>query len=109
MNTVPGSKPAPLPTIDISRKLLLLASPLDVTRSHFVACFSGDSLAQELVTEQIRGACLRNGFFQIINHGVPVEIQKAVFEQSKTLFDLADEEKTKFSKGSFSLRRHCDV
>ncbi|CAM1508990.1 Fc.00g027290.m01.CDS01 [Cosmosporella sp. VM-42] len=96
MESAEPSTAVPPPIIDISRTPTILHS-LPGTENG-VAYFGHDAAAQKLVVEQIRDACLRNGFFQIINHGVPVEVLEAVFEQSKDLFNLPIEEKMKYSR-----------
>jgi isopenicillin N synthase-like dioxygenase len=52
--------------------------------------------------EQIRQACERFGFFQLINHHVPLTLQQQVIKQSKELFDLPIEVKEKYGKGKVS-------
>ncbi|CAN1262666.1 1-aminocyclopropane-1-carboxylate oxidase 5 [Linum perenne] len=51
------------------------------------------------VVEVVKEACSEYGFFQIVNHGVPTELMKRALKLSKTFFELADEEKRKFSAG----------
>jgi isopenicillin N synthase-like dioxygenase len=48
--------------------------------------------------EQVRQACLEKGFFQITNHGVPEDLQAAMFDQSEDFFSLPVEEKIKYDK-----------
>ncbi|KAI1388001.1 Clavaminate synthase-like protein [Hypoxylon trugodes] len=47
------------------------------------------------VVEEVRQACVTSGFFQIVNHGVPKELQDAVFKAAETFFALPLEEKKK--------------
>ncbi|KAI1100107.1 hypothetical protein F4804DRAFT_57709, partial [Jackrogersella minutella] len=54
---------------------------------------SSDAAAR--VVEEVRQACVTSGFFQIVNHGVPKELQDRVFKAAETLFALPLEEKTK--------------
>ncbi|KAJ4824188.1 hypothetical protein Tsubulata_011925 [Turnera subulata] len=42
-------------------------------------------------------ACSEYGFFQIVNHGVPLDLLTKAFEVSKTFFEYPDEEKRKSS------------
>jgi isopenicillin N synthase-like dioxygenase len=39
------------------------------------------------VAERLRGACLDNGFFYIVNHGVPAALTDAIFAETKCFFD----------------------
>jgi isopenicillin N synthase-like dioxygenase len=73
--------PFKVPTIDISPYLSSPTSPE----------------AQEIITA-IRDACTTTGFFQITNHGISPDLQKAVFEGSKKFFELPMEEKVKLDK-----------
>ncbi len=61
--------------------------------------------------DQVRDACLEKGFFQIIGHGVPEDLQKAMFEQSADFFSLPLEQKEKYDKGkqisSLGNLLHC--
>jgi isopenicillin N synthase-like dioxygenase len=50
--------------------------------------------SQEVVS-QIRQACRTSGFFQIVGHGIGCELQDAVIECARKLFDLPLEEKAK--------------
>ncbi|RAK80868.1 isopenicillin N synthase family dioxygenase [Aspergillus fijiensis CBS 313.89] len=49
------------------------------------------------LVRQIREACERHGFFQLVNHGIPLDIQQNVLEQAQTLFSLPAEVKEKYS------------
>ncbi|KAJ0236738.1 hypothetical protein HA466_0254380 [Hirschfeldia incana] len=52
------------------------------------------SLPEKLLTSRlIRQACLNHGFFYLKNHGVPDELMKSVFKESKNLFSLPLDEK----------------
>jgi isopenicillin N synthase-like dioxygenase len=67
-----------IPTIDISSYLV---SP-SVTSPSFLK-----------ILDTVRLACETTGFFQIIGHGIPRELQNEVFAASKRFFDLSMEEK----------------
>ncbi|KAI4343866.1 hypothetical protein L6164_011164 [Bauhinia variegata] len=56
----------------------------------------GKKKAMELITQ----ACSDYGFFQIMNHGVPLDLMKQALELSKTFFDYPDEEKRRSSPTS---------
>ncbi|XP_055827978.1 protein DOWNY MILDEW RESISTANCE 6-like [Solanum dulcamara] len=43
--------------------------------------------------EQIREACINYGFFQIVNHGIPLELLSKTMDMYKTFFACSDEEK----------------
>jgi isopenicillin N synthase-like dioxygenase len=48
--------------------------------------------AEEIV-EKVKEACTTTGFFSLVGHGVPIELQRRVFDGCKALFDLPIEEK----------------
>ncbi|KAJ7557597.1 hypothetical protein O6H91_04G000700 [Diphasiastrum complanatum] len=52
-----------------------------------------DLEASNSIRAQIAEACDKNGFFQVINHGVPVEDTEKLREVSHKFFDLSEEEK----------------
>jgi isopenicillin N synthase-like dioxygenase len=45
------------------------------------------------VASMLREACLDKGFFYVSNHGIPLGLIDAVFEETKRLFDLPNEAK----------------
>lgn len=51
----------------------------------------------------VRECCLHNGFFQILGHNVPLELQENIMNWNKKFFDLPLEEKVKVGKGMLSL------
>ncbi|RZC08307.1 hypothetical protein D0Y65_015155 [Glycine soja] len=53
----------------------------------------GKKKAMEAITQ----ACSEYGFFQIVNHGVSLDLIKEAMQPSKTFFDYSDEEKSKSS------------
>lgn len=62
--------------------------------------FYGTKLAaKEQLVQQIRRASEQFGFFQIINHAVPTELQNAVLQHSSEFFNLPLGTKEKYSKG----------
>ncbi|VVA15240.1 PREDICTED: DMR6-LIKE OXYGENASE [Prunus dulcis] len=67
-----------IPIIDLS----VLSSP-DETRK---------------VVSEIGHACKNWGFFQVINHGVPLELARKIEEVAKTFFELPAEEKKKVKR-----------
>lgn len=44
-------------------------------------------------------ACSEYGFFQIVNHGVPLDLMNRAMVLSKTFFEYPEEEKLKVSSG----------
>ena len=59
-----------------------------------------DENGKKKAMEVIQQACCEHGAFQIVNHGVPVDLMKRVLELSGTFFGYSDEEKLKCSGGS---------
>ena len=51
--------------------------------------------ARERVVDETRHACQVYGFFQLIGHGIPQELQNQMIESSRKFFDLPLEEKKK--------------
>jgi len=49
------------------------------------------------VVAEIRAACEQFGFFQVKNHGIPLECQYALLDALRNFFGLPSEEKTKLS------------
>ncbi|CAN0927784.1 Jasmonate-induced oxygenase 1 [Linum grandiflorum] len=52
----------------------------------------------ESIISQIGDACEKWGFFQVINHGVPLELIRSMKRVGKEFFDLAMEEKRKVKR-----------
>lgn len=50
------------------------------------------------VLDQIRKACLESGFFVIVGHGVPMELQQRALAMSKRFFALPLDEKLEVSE-----------
>ncbi|KAK7411440.1 hypothetical protein VNO78_02873 [Psophocarpus tetragonolobus] len=59
--------------------------------------FKGDEDGKKKAMEVIIKAFSEYGFFQIVNHGVPLDLMKKAIEQSKVFFNFSDEEKKKSS------------
>ncbi|KAF4993050.1 hypothetical protein FGRMN_6738 [Fusarium graminum] len=70
---------------------------------------SGDQKRMEHCAAQIREACLTQGFFQIVNHDIPLSLQKEMFKVSKEFFNLPLEEKMKLDKSLNSYNRGYEV
>lgn len=74
------TEPKTIPTIDISA---WISESSEVTRN--------------AVVEEVRNACVTYGFFQLVGHGIPLDLQSEVFECAQTLFALPVEEKMEVS------------
>ncbi|CAK9138086.1 unnamed protein product [Ilex paraguariensis] len=55
----------------------------------------GDEDGKKKAKEVIRQACSDYGFFQVVNHGVPLALMNRAMDLSKTFFAFPDEEKLK--------------
>jgi isopenicillin N synthase-like dioxygenase len=49
---------------------------------------SADPAARAAMAADLRAACLDKGFFYIVDHGVPPELTRAVFDQARAFFAL---------------------
>ncbi|KAK8623155.1 hypothetical protein V6N13_118046 [Hibiscus sabdariffa] len=56
-----------------------------------------DEAGKKKAMETITKACSEYGFFQIVNHGVPVDLLQRALELSRIFFDYPSEEKLKSS------------
>ncbi|KAK3039332.1 LOW QUALITY PROTEIN: hypothetical protein RJ639_028732 [Escallonia herrerae] len=63
----------------------------------------GDADGKEKVREEVSKACLEYGFFQLVNHGVPLDLMNGALELSKTFMECPIEEKLKSSPTSTLL------
>lgn len=70
-----------IPTVDISAWLSAESSPE----------------AKSKVVEEIRSACSKYGFFNLVGHGIPAEARQKIFDCTKDFFNLPLEEKMKIS------------
>ncbi|KAL6811487.1 hypothetical protein J3E69DRAFT_371785 [Trichoderma sp. SZMC 28015] len=75
----------------------------------FADFLSGDKQRMQHVADQIRDACLTQGFFQIVGHDIPAQLQKDIFKASKTFFALPLEEKMKLDKSLNKYNRGYEV
>ncbi|KAI9714702.1 MAG: hypothetical protein M1828_001131 [Chrysothrix sp. TS-e1954] len=67
------------------------------------------SSAASKVTEAVRQACLKTGFFQITGHGMPKELQNGLFEAAQNFFALPMEQKAKLDARDQLGRRGYDM
>ncbi|XVF67646.1 hypothetical protein PTKIN_Ptkin10aG0138100 [Pterospermum kingtungense] len=66
-----------------------------------------DQLQQ--VASEIGNACKNWGFFQVINHGVPLELRQRVEKVAKTFFDLPIEDKRKAKRDELNFTGYHDM
>lgn len=64
------------------------------------AYYGTDIEAKQKLVHEVRDACEQFGFFQLVNHPIPTDLQQQVLEQSKDLFRLPLETKQKYDKGN---------
>ncbi|KAK8647990.1 hypothetical protein V6N13_128754 [Hibiscus sabdariffa] len=62
----------------------------------------------EKLASEIGKACQEWGFFQVINHGVPLESRNRVEKVAKAFFDLPIEEKRKAKRDEFNFTGYHD-
>lgn len=75
---------------------MIVAPTIDI--SPFIDIGKATNDARADVLEQIRKACLESGFFVIVGHGVPTELQQRVLTMSKRFFALPLDEKLELSE-----------
>ncbi|KAL8087833.1 hypothetical protein AgCh_037828 [Apium graveolens] len=80
-----------IPTIDLS-PLITATATKDVL-------VNGRHVSRKVVKEEISKACREYGFFQIVNHGIPVDLMNSSLELAKTFFEYPEEEKIKCVAG----------
>ncbi|KAJ5120042.1 oxidoreductase [Penicillium atrosanguineum] len=91
------------PVIDFGRELrfqfldLINESSKLITIFH-KAYYGSDTEAKKNLVQEVRHACEQFGFFQLVNHAIPSDLQGQVLEQSKDLFELPLETKQKYDK-----------
>lgn len=89
---LPSEETPRVPTIDISPYLSDPTSP-----------------AADDIVSRIRSACVTTGFFQIVGHNIPREIQARTFDAAKNFFALDFEEKKKLDAKVMIGHRGYDV
>jgi isopenicillin N synthase-like dioxygenase len=77
-------------------------APLVIDFSDFL---SGEPARVKRCLALVREACETSGFFQIINHSIPSELQEEIFHQQRRLFNLPLEEKMKIDKSKNNYNR----
>jgi isopenicillin N synthase-like dioxygenase len=58
----------------------------------------------DIVVEQVKAACKTYGFFQLVGHGVPLELQEEILECAKRFFSLPLEAKERLAKDPLTGR-----
>ena len=69
------------------------ADPSEIPVIDLSALIDGDAAARKAVAAQIVHAAENNGFFYIVEHGVPRELMDGVFATAAEFFDTPDENK----------------
>ncbi|XP_061376321.1 protein DMR6-LIKE OXYGENASE 2-like [Gastrolobium bilobum] len=67
-----------------------------------------DPSAIEGLVRQIGSACKEWGFFQVINHGTPIESRHKIESAAKKFFALSKEEKTKVRRDALNVMGYYD-
>ncbi|KAJ5464234.1 hypothetical protein N7475_007369, partial [Penicillium sp. IBT 31633x] len=67
--------------------------------------YGTDPIAKETLIQQIRQACEQFGFFQLINHAIPADLQNAVLQQATEFFNLPLETKEKYDQAIGGFNR----
>ncbi|KAJ5910347.1 Oxoglutarate/iron-dependent dioxygenase [Penicillium tannophilum] len=98
------------PVIDFGRESSLQFSrsgkrTLKLTRMFHEAYYGTDTEAKQQLVQEVRDACKQFGFFQLVNHAIPTDLQQQVLEQSKDFFKLPLETKQKYDKEIEGLQR----
>lgn len=94
------------PILDFSGKPCIIPSPCFLTLIYSVFYGTDDAAKAKLVAE-VKKCCLHNGFFQIVGHRVPLELQEKVLDWVKKFFAQPQEEKDRVHKGDTSINTLC--
>ncbi|CAM6127366.1 unnamed protein product [Calypogeia fissa] len=96
-----------LPLIDLGPVLNLKRLQKEITFGQDVDSKPQSGVQEEIeqckeararVEREIRAACEEYGFFQVVNHGFPLEVVEQLMESGRQLFDLPLEEKMKVAQ-----------
>ena len=71
---------------------------LSPIHQHFENNIASDPSAIEAIVKEIGRACKEYGFFQVINHGVPLNLRNRIWDVSKRFFSMSLEEKKKVAR-----------
>lgn len=86
-----------------------ISSTVQTITSLTIDFYSHDANVKQNLVDQVRKSCLYNGFFQIKNHRVPLEQQRAAMDSAKKLFALDISEKQKVSKDNNTWNRGYEM
>ncbi|KAF3403186.1 Sexual differentiation process protein isp7 [Talaromyces pinophilus] len=64
----------------------------------FTPFYGPECAAKENLVKELKHACQEYGFFQLVNHTIPSDLQGSILHQSKKFFDLPIEVKEEYSK-----------
>ncbi|XXG54869.1 hypothetical protein AAC387_Pa03g2642 [Persea americana] len=78
------------------KQVIIDASPY-LTKPIDLSGLKGEE--KRVVVDELCGAAAKLGFFQVINHGVPLEVMQLVKQAAHTFFNLSPEKKAVFLKG----------
>lgn len=86
-----------IPTVDLSPFITAVDGPklqgnLDLGHTKI-------SDSRNKVKQVISNACRDYGFFQVVNHGIPIDLMNQSLELAKTFFAYPEEEKLKCKPG----------
>ncbi|KAI3498423.1 hypothetical protein L1887_34198 [Cichorium endivia] len=59
-----------------------------------------DPLRRSQAINEIHAACNKLGFFQVINHGIPISVMQDALDTAKDFFNLPSKEKTRFASAN---------
>ncbi|KAH6654053.1 hypothetical protein BKA67DRAFT_564043 [Truncatella angustata] len=82
---------------------------LEIPIIDFSGFYSDDPSRKRAVVDQVRRSCLYNGFFQIVNHSVPLPQQQGALDAAKNFFTLPQHEKDKVSKNNNTWNRGYEM
>ncbi|KAL2788537.1 hypothetical protein BJX66DRAFT_252583 [Aspergillus keveii] len=71
----------------------------------FAPFYGPDSIKKDNLIRELRQACEEFGFFQLVNHGIPSDLQDSILAQSKKFFDLPIQVKEGYSKDTNPFNR----
>ncbi|KAL4889432.1 putative oxidoreductase [Aspergillus ambiguus] len=64
----------------------------------FAPFYGPECSAKENLVREVRQACEEFGFFQLVNHAIPSDLQQSILKQSREFFNLPIGIKEKYSK-----------
>lgn len=70
-----------------------------------LSLLQGNGEQRQALADSLNDACLRSGFFYVSNNGIPIELIRRVFRDSRALFDLPVERKEAIHKANSPANR----